>query len=119
MGDVSKHFDRAEFKCKCGRCTYDTIDAELIAVLEDVREWADDMIFINSGQRCPEHNKKVGGSPNSQHVRGRAADIEVKGKTPFQVYRYLDEKYQYRYGLGRYDNFTHVDTRTGRARWKG
>lgn len=30
---------------------------------------------INSGCRCARHNQNVGGSPNSSHVRGLAADI--------------------------------------------
>jgi len=33
-------------------------------------------IRVNSGYRCPELNKKIGGSLNSQHVTGQAADIE-------------------------------------------
>ena len=32
-------------------------------------------IAINSGYRCPEVNAEVGGSRNSQHMRGEAADI--------------------------------------------
>ena len=36
-------------------------------------------IVINSGFRCPEVNKKVGGSPTSNHLTGCAADIKVFG----------------------------------------
>ena len=32
-------------------------------------------IRINSGYRCPELNKAVGGAHNSQHMKGEAADI--------------------------------------------
>ncbi len=41
-------------------------------------------IRINSGYRCPELNRAVGGVKNSQHLRGEAADIHLpsveKGK---------------------------------------
>ena len=34
---------------------------------------------INSGYRTPEHNAKVGGVPNSQHIHGKALDISTRG----------------------------------------
>ena len=36
-------------------------------------------IIINSGYRSPELNKKVGGSPSSNHLTGCAVDIRVAG----------------------------------------
>ena len=36
-------------------------------------------VFINSGYRCPDLNKAVGGASTSQHCLGQAADIEVPG----------------------------------------
>ena len=36
-------------------------------------------IIINSGYRSPELNKKVGGSPTSNHLTGCAVDIRVVG----------------------------------------
>ena len=36
-------------------------------------------IMINSGYRSPELNKKVGGSPTSNHLTGCAVDIRVAG----------------------------------------
>jgi len=36
-------------------------------------------IRINSGYRCPELNRLVGGVPSSQHVKGEAADCVVEG----------------------------------------
>lgn len=32
-------------------------------------------VIITSGLRTPEHNKKVGGSPTSSHLKGLACDI--------------------------------------------
>ena len=34
-------------------------------------------VIIRSGYRCKELNERVGGSPNSQHMSGEAADIVV------------------------------------------
>lgn len=36
-------------------------------------------VHINSGFRCPDLNKAVGGASTSQHCLGQAADIEVAG----------------------------------------
>lgn len=37
-------------------------------------------IHVNSGYRCPELNKAVGGVPTSQHQKGEAADLSINGK---------------------------------------
>lgn len=116
---VSENFTRAEFKCNCGRCDYDTIDCELIDVVQDVRTHFDRPVTITSGNRCPAYNKSVGGSTGSYHIRGRAADIVIAGISSAEVFAYLDSKYPNKYGLGKYDAFTHVDTRTGKGRWNG
>ena len=44
-------------------------------VLDPLREAYGRPIHVNSGYRCPRLNRLVGGSPNSQHMRGEAADI--------------------------------------------
>ena len=44
-------------------------------VLDPLREAYGRPIHVNSGYRCPRLNHLVGGSPNSQHMRGEAADI--------------------------------------------
>lgn len=114
---VSKHFSREEFKCKCGRCDQDTVDVELVTLLERLREWAGEPIIITSGNRCPDHNRAIGGSLRSQHLLSRAADIRVRGKTPKEVQDKFNEWYPYSYGMGSYDSFTHIDTRNSKARW--
>ena len=47
-------------------------------ILEPLRCHAGKPVVINSGYRCPELNKAVGGSPSSQHMKGEAADIRVE-----------------------------------------
>ena len=46
-------------------------------MLDPLREAWGGPIRVNSGYRCPELNKLVGGTPGSQHQRGEAADITV------------------------------------------
>lgn len=115
---MTLHFKRSEFECKCG-CGYDTIDAELIAILEALRTHFGKPVTISSGCRCPEYNERIGGAKSSQHMRGRAADIRVYDTNPEAVAAYLKEAYPARYGIGEYSTFTHIDTRGGKARWKG
>jgi len=112
---VSKHFFRDEFKCFC--CNFATVDVELIEVLEDVRERFRNPVIINSGSRCESHNKSVGGSSNSKHTQGIAADIVVKDVEADMVQRYLINKYPDKYGIGVYLEFTHIDIRSDKARW--
>ena len=45
-------------------------------VLDPLREAYGKPIRVNSGYRCPKLNTLVGGTPNSQHMRGEAADIQ-------------------------------------------
>ena len=113
---ISINFYREEFECKCD-CGFDTVDKILLDILENVRNYFGVPVEINSGCRCEAHNKAVGGSVNSQHRFGRAADIVVQGVTPSRVYSYLDANYTDNYGLGLYDTFVHVDSRNRKARW--
>jgi uncharacterized protein YcbK (DUF882 family) len=114
---LSANFYRFEFECQCGKCDYDTVDKELVDVLQHLRQHFGSPIKITSGNRCPEHNKAVGGAETSYHVRGRAADIQVDGVSPSEVQQYVLNKYKDKYGIGCYDSFTHIDTRSRKARW--
>ena len=116
MGDLSKHFNRSEFACKCG-CGFDTVDAKLIEYLENIRLAFNSPITINSGCRCEIYNKSIGGSENSWHIEGRAADIVVKNANPHTVTDYCEDEKAFIGGLGRYDTFTHIDSRGYKARW--
>ena len=116
---LNKFFARKEFKCKCNKCDYSTVDAELLTVITDVREHFGKPVVINSGHRCPAHNKAVGGAANSIHMTGKAADIRVSGVSPDTVHAYLTKKYPGKYGIGKYNSFTHIDTRDYCSRWNG
>lgn len=118
---IGSHFKRSEFACQCG-CGFDTVDVQIMPILEYVRHHFGKPVHINSACRCPEHNAKVGGSKNSQHVLGRAVDIRVIGHTPEEIAAVVEELMPDWGGIGIYPskNFVHVDTRSGGpARWRG
>ena len=117
MGDLSKHFNRKEFACKCGKCTAIAVDKELLDVLEDIRTHFGKPLIITSSHRCEEHNRNVGGSDNSMHLTGKAADIQLLGVEPSKVQAYALINYPDQYGIGSYSTFTHVDVRDYKARW--
>jgi uncharacterized protein YcbK (DUF882 family) len=112
---MSINFRPEELSCPC--CKKYIINKHLMSVLELVRCNFNAPVTITSGLRCEEHNAKVGGAENSEHLLGTAADIVVKDIDPVEVYDYLDELFPSWYGLGKYDTFTHIDVRKSKARW--
>lgn len=92
---LSKNFQEKEFVCKCGHCKSVPLHLKenlilLCQQLEKIRFYTGPII-INSGVRCELHNKKVGGVTNSQHLVGRAADIQVKSMYIEDLYNKIQE----------------------------
>ena len=114
MASLSDNFSRAEFACKCG-CGQDTVDAQLLDILQDIRSEFGP-VNITSANRCPVHNAAIGGSSNSQHMKSRAADIQVANASPEEVAGFVGIHYPDT-GIGLYNTFTHIDTRGHKARW--
>lgn len=74
MGDLTTNFSREEFSCKCG-CGFDSIDPQVVTMLQSVRDIYGRGISITSGCRCDAHNAAVGSKPNSAHTKGLAVDV--------------------------------------------
>lgn len=91
---MTENFKQSEFVCKCGKCKdipehlKDNI-WHLSNELEKIRTALGKPIIINSGIRCPEHNKRVGGVKNSQHILGKAVDIRVKNMKAKDLYNFI------------------------------
>ena len=118
----SKYFKRNEFHCKCGKyCDGFPVEPseKLVKLLDQIREHFNAPVTITSGVRCKTHNTNVGGASSSQHLKGTAADIKVKGVTPENVAAYAETLLPGTGGIGRYGTFTHVDVRSNKSRWNG
>lgn len=115
---LSANFRVREFACTDGSDPI-FIDSELVNVLQKIRGHFGKAVTITSAYRTPGKNKAVGGQVYSQHLYGRAADIKVKGVAPKKVAAYAEKLLQGKGGIGTYSTFTHIDTRSTKARWKG
>lgn len=111
---VSKNFMLKEFQCKDGNYQV-RLDSTLLLKLQKLRDALGKPIIINSGYRTKEHNKAIGGSPNSQHLLGRAVDISIVGMKPDEVAK-VAEGIGFG-GIGIYKTFVHLDIRSNKARW--
>lgn len=119
MGDRSKNFSNAEFRCKCGKCTPILPPDDLIEKMQAMRDHFNASVSVHSGHRCVAYNKRVGGAPASKHLTALACDHTVKGVSNDDVQDYwLKTMGAKKCGIGRYDTFTHFDVRKDRAsRW--
>ena len=106
---ISPNFKIKEFACSDGSDEIVLHTDFIVDKLQKIRSHFNKPITINSGYRNSYHNKKVGGSSNSYHVKGRAFDIVVKGITPNEVAKYAQSigiK-----GIIRYSWGVHIDSR--------
>jgi zinc D-Ala-D-Ala carboxypeptidase len=105
--NATKFFHPDEFKCPCG-CGQNEMLSEFMDKLAAARFYANIPFVINSGFRCPSHNKAVGGTIYSSHMAGRAADINVpNSRARFKILESLVRAGFTRVGVG--ENFIHVD----------
>lgn len=58
-------------------------------LLDPLRELLGKPINVSSGYRCKALNSKVGGSKTSQHMKGQAADIYLKGLSNIVIAKVL------------------------------
>lgn len=112
MGDLSPHFDSAEFACH--HCGAVKIAGDLVEHLEQLRSLVGRPLVVVSGYRCAVHNRAVGGARKSQHLAGTAADLEFGYATVTQA------RVAGFVGVGMKNRWaTHVDMRAGaRAGWR-
>jgi uncharacterized protein YcbK (DUF882 family) len=132
MNGPSQHLSWSELACHDGAHTPYPMEwrVERAIVLADefeaIRKLCGDRpLVVLSGYRTSDWNRRVGGVPASQHVRGRALDIRCPGKSV----EWLENRVRLRiytpgsaiHGLGLYPSFVHVDIRPGTrlATWHG
>ena len=119
MKVYTKNFTIEEMACQCGECAIDEhiMDTGFMLQLQKLRELMAAPLIINSAYRCKAHNEAVGGSMNSLHMLGRAADISLSelpsgtsdAKFRSRLLEYTFKCNLYGVGIGKY--FIHVDNR--------
>lgn len=95
---------------------------ELAKNLQVIRDYIGKPIKINSGYRSPAYNATIKGAvKDSQHTKGKAADIVVSGMSPAEVGKKIIELINAgkikQGGVGIYASWVHYDTRGTKARW--
>ena len=120
---LTDNFSMDEFECKCGCVMPEFVKKNVQELAENLQVIRDvyGKIDLTNAYRCKEHNADVGGSVNSQHLKGKAADIKSKQFSPSEIATITDDLMKNESftlgGVGIYNTFTHVDTRGSRARW--
>ena len=98
MGEMmrSDTDDRRGIDNRCSKEDAERLKKLIENVLDPLREAYGKPIKVNSGYRCPELNKAVGGSKTSDHMKGCAADIvgtpntKSENKRLFELVKSLD-----------------------------
>jgi uncharacterized protein YcbK (DUF882 family) len=121
---LTSNFKQSEFECKCGCKMPDEVFfniQKLANQLQYIRDFIELPITLTNAYRCPSHNKKVGGVSDSQHILGKACDLQVKKLPSKDLYKVIDTLAEYdrvlQGGLGEYNTFVHYDIRETKARW--
>ncbi|MCB0208140.1 MAG: trypsin-like peptidase domain-containing protein [Anaerolineae bacterium] len=122
----TEHFTLEEFRCRDGTAVPEKFRGNVQRVMENLEilraELGNSPITITSGYRTCSYNCTLSGSASqSRHLCGQAADIQVAGYTPEQVYctieRLIRDGRMHNGGMGLYPNFVHYDVRADPIRW--
>ncbi len=105
------HFKPSEFSCRCARpeCDAPKMDPSFLEKLEMLRDKWGRPLLITSGLRCRHWNEKIGGAKKSQHLAGKAADLQVMDLNEARSIHALAEQLGFG-GVEIGKGFIHVDT---------
>jgi uncharacterized protein YcbK (DUF882 family) len=124
MAKITTNFSLEEFNCKDGSEMPNDVMINIIKLAKNLQVLRDSVgktITITSGYRSPKYNLKIGGAKDSQHIKGTAADIKVKGMTPKEVAKVIEgliaNGKMTQGGIGIYPSWVHYDCRKIKARW--
>ena len=106
-----RYFKIEEFACKC--CGQVHMNQDFLDQLEIARGIRGVTYYIESGYRCPVHNKAVG-STSTNHTKGMAADIRaITGYVRGRVLAGLYGAGFKRIGISFKGGFIHADSNDG------
>ena len=114
---ITDHFRVYEFACSDGSDVV-FVSQALVDILEAIRVHFGRPVTVTSGYRTVSYNASIkNSSKKSQHCNGLAADIQVEGHTPLEVYNYTCSLLGDHGGVGIYNTFVHVDVRASKSRF--
>ncbi len=100
------HFKKEEFDCH-GDSRANYMNLKFVHLLDMIRDEYGKKMIVNSGYRTMAWNLKIGGVPDSAHVKGLAADILCKSSIDRFRLITIALKYIDRIGIGK--DFVHMD----------
>lgn len=91
------------------------VDEEALDRLQQLRTRLGKPVIVLSAYRSPEHNRKIGGEKNSQHLQGKAFDVSMANHAPL-AFEAAARAVGFS-GFGAYPdrNFMHVDIGPARS----
>lgn len=101
-------------KLWCEHGSWESINPETKRLIADLESKLGRSMSSNSGYRCPDCNRAVGGAQNSAHIRGQAFDINCdsdKDRAELIEAVIFLRPMDFRIGIAK--TFVHIDT--GRA----
>lgn len=121
---LSADFRAGEFRCRCNRpeCDAPPMAPGFIKLLQDLRDMWGRPLAISSGSRCHYWNalKSRDAPDTSQHMLGRAADIDLESPADVLKLASMAEKLGFGgigLGVNMGDSFLHIDTGPAGRRW--
>ncbi len=121
---MSTYFSPKEYECNCG-CGFNTMAKATLVAADAIRSALGKPIRVNSGCRCVDHNKKVGGAKASWHLPryakhmtnegwvGHAMDLGISGDDQQKAVDLLELELN-KITYIRYNTFLHIDSRPNR-----
>lgn len=115
---IATNFRAREFDCQGRGCCNETIiDEKLVDYLQQIRTQFGKPVYLTA-YRCETHNAMIpNAAKNSYHIYGQAADFHIDGVEPLEIAKYAESIGVL--GIGLYDDFVHIDTRTSKSFWQG
>lgn len=108
-----RHWNREEFRCRCGGKYCNGFPAEpnriLVELVDDLRAQAGKPAHASSGIRCSVWNSIQGGVANSRHLTGKALDFSVEGLSGTQLLSLAQRDPRTRYAYIIDGGWVHVD----------
>lgn len=101
------HFTDIELKCRC--CGELKLEHGFRDKLEQLRIVYGKPMVVNCAYRCVVHNKEVGGSKNSYHLKGMAIDVHCPDGR--DRHKLVGLAIGLGWSVGVYKTFLHLDRR--------